>query len=44
MTNYNSEEQLNAMGITGNTMRLSVGIEEVEDILEDLDNSPNKLR
>lgn len=37
-----SEEQLQSMGITSNTIRLSIGIEEIEDILEDLENALNK--
>jgi O-acetylhomoserine (thiol)-lyase len=34
-----SEEQLKSMEITKNTLRLSVGIEEVEDILEDIEQA-----
>jgi O-acetylhomoserine (thiol)-lyase len=34
-----SEEQLLSMGITINTIRLSVGIEEIDDIIGDLENA-----
>jgi len=33
------EVTLNALGITGGLVRISVGIEDVEDIIEDLDQA-----
>ena len=37
-----TEEQMNDCGIGMNFMRLSVGLEDVEDIIEDLDNALKK--
>ncbi len=39
-----SEEQLKLMGISGTTLRLSIGIEEVEDIIGDLEDALENLR
>jgi cystathionine beta-lyase/cystathionine gamma-synthase len=35
------EEQRNAIGVTKDLIRLSVGIEDVEDLIEDLKQSLN---
>ncbi len=39
-----SEEQLRAAGITGQTVRISVGIDDIEDILADLEQAIVKSR
>ena len=39
-----SEEELLAGGIKPNTVRLSIGIEHVEDLIEDLDNALNIIK
>ena len=39
-----SEEELLAGGIKPNTVRLSIGIEHVEDLIEDLDNAFNIIK
>lgn len=33
------EEQRKALGLTDNLIRLSVGLEDVEDLIEDLDQA-----
>lgn len=35
------QDQRDALGITDSLIRLSVGLEDVEDLLEDLENSLN---
>lgn len=37
-------EQLKASGISGSTVRLSIGLEHVEDLLQDLEQALNKIR
>ena len=37
-----NSEQLKAAGITEGTIRLSIGIEDIEDIIKDLDNAINE--
>jgi O-acetylhomoserine (thiol)-lyase len=39
-----SDEELEAAGVTQETVRLSVGIENVEDLIEDLDQALAKAR
>jgi O-acetylhomoserine (thiol)-lyase len=38
-----TDEQLIACGINPGMVRLSVGLENVDDIIEDLDNALNKI-
>lgn len=38
-----SKEQLKAGGISGGTVRLSVGLESIEDIIDDLDQAISKI-
>ena len=38
-----TDEQLEACGVTNDFMRLSVGLEDVEDIIEDIDNALAKI-
>lgn len=38
-----SEEELNAVGIYKNTIRLSIGTEHIDDIIEDLSNALNAI-
>lgn len=38
-----SDEQLKACGVTNDFMRLSVGLEAAEDIIEDIDNALSKV-
>ena len=39
-----SKEQLEKSGIFPETIRISVGLENIDDLLEDLDNALNKSR
>lgn len=39
-----SEEELSACGITSNTIRLSIGTEHIDDIIEDLRNGFEKVK
>ena len=39
-----SEDELLACGIKPNTVRLSIGIEHVDDLIDDLDNALNSVR
>ena len=38
-----NDEQLEACGVTNDFMRLSVGLEDVEDIIEDIENALSKI-
>jgi cystathionine beta-lyase/cystathionine gamma-synthase len=38
-----SKEQLGALGIGENLLRLSVGLEDVEDLKEDLDKALSRI-
>ena len=38
-----SDEELNNVGIYRNTIRLSIGTEHIDDIIEDLENAFNAI-
>ena len=38
------EEQLNNVGISGGTIRLSIGLESADDIIEDIENALNAAK